>query len=311
MASGALHGLSFIAEATRGSTPATPTMTPIRHTSCSLLQTIDFSQSAELRSDRQITDTVDGPYKVAGDIGFELSYGSFDSILEAVLQGTWNTNVLKAGVTRRYHTIEEYYADLDVGSKPYHRFRGCEFDKMSMSIKAGNEPKLNGTFSVVGKDLALDTVIITGETYSAASTTTPFSSFVGVLEEGGAGTTIVTELSIALDNGIAGNMDKAYVVGSRASTTPDTGRSNITGNLTTQFKTVALLEKFLACTESSLEITLTDLAGNDLTILLPRIKYTGLSKDVSNEGSILASFTYQALYHDTDASNIVITRAPA
>lgn len=307
MSSGARHSLSMILESTRGTTPATPTMSPIRHTSCSLKPMSDFFQSQELRSDRQITDIIQGGYHVAGDIGFELSYGgSFDTIWEALLQGTWSTNVLKAGTTRRYFTIEQLFADQSSGDNPYHRFRGCEIAAMSLSVKANS--KVEGSISVVGKDLALDSAIISGETYASASTTTPFNSFSGTITEGGSTIAIVTELSLNLDNGIT----PIFFVGSQASGDPDVGRSNLTGSLSVQFRNATLLQKFLAGTESAIVLTLTDPAGNDLAINLPRIKYTDCTNDVTNEQSIIQTLPLQALLDSATAlSNIVLTRTPA
>ena len=88
--SGGFHGLSYFTEATFGvSTSAT--LTSFRHTSCALALAKETFQSAELRSDRQITDFRHGSQKPAGNIGFELSYEEFDTFLEAALGGTWQS----------------------------------------------------------------------------------------------------------------------------------------------------------------------------------------------------------------------------
>jgi hypothetical protein len=306
MANGSMHGLSFHTEATYGAGPgATPTMTPIRHTSCSLALTKDYFQSEEIRSDRQITDGTGGTRKVGGDIGIELSYGSYDTILEALLGGTWNTNVLKAGTTRRSWCIERLYDDATAGAKKYHRFLGCEFDKLAVTI--ASNAMVKGTLSVVGQDLDLDTAIITGETYGDPTTTTPFSSFSGTLEEGGSGIGIVTELSFTIENGLA----PRFVVSDPLTLLPSWGRSHVGGSMTTYFDDADLLEKFIDETESSISIELTDAATNSLTILIPRIKYTGGQPDVSGEGPITIALPFEAYYDSAEEeSNITITRAP-
>jgi hypothetical protein len=98
--SGSFHGVAFATEATFGvSTYAT--LTSLRHTSCSLGLAKETFQSAELREDRQIADFRHGNQKPAGNIGIELSYGEFDTFLEAALCGTWATNALVAGTTMR------------------------------------------------------------------------------------------------------------------------------------------------------------------------------------------------------------------
>lgn len=89
MANGSRHSMRYVAEAVYGTTPATPIMKPIRHTGTTLGLSKETLQSEEIRDDRQIADFRHGAYQVGGDINLELSYGSFDDMLEAVLLGTW------------------------------------------------------------------------------------------------------------------------------------------------------------------------------------------------------------------------------
>lgn len=86
------HTLYFTEEATYGITPSTPAMKRFRHTETSLGISKSTSVSNELRPDRQIADFRHGTRQVGGDFGFELSYGSFDDLLEAVLLGTWSSS---------------------------------------------------------------------------------------------------------------------------------------------------------------------------------------------------------------------------
>jgi hypothetical protein len=94
-ASGGFHGLCVGSETVFGTSPAT--MTKLRHTSCSLILNKDTFQSGELRDDRQITDFRHGTKRVSGNIGFEMSYAEFDSMLQAVLCGTWQVAYAKTG----------------------------------------------------------------------------------------------------------------------------------------------------------------------------------------------------------------------
>lgn len=89
MSTSARHALYAIAEATYGVTPATPAFNFVRHTGTTLGTSKSTHISEELRPDRQISDFRHGTKQVGGDINFELSYGSFDDYLEAVLCGTW------------------------------------------------------------------------------------------------------------------------------------------------------------------------------------------------------------------------------
>jgi hypothetical protein len=84
-----------------GTTPTTPVLKPIRHTGTTLGLSKDAIESEELRQDRQVANFRHGNKSVAGDVNVELSYGTFDDLIEATLAGTWATDVLKAGTTRR------------------------------------------------------------------------------------------------------------------------------------------------------------------------------------------------------------------
>lgn len=90
MANGSRHSVSRIAEVTYGVTPANPALKTLRTTSTSLALSKETLESEELRSDRQTADVRHGAFQVGGDMGFELSYGSYDDLLEAAMCGTWS-----------------------------------------------------------------------------------------------------------------------------------------------------------------------------------------------------------------------------
>lgn len=54
-----------------------------------------------------------------------------------------------------------------------------------------------------------------------------------------------------------------------------------------------------------------DGAGNNLKVILPRIKYNGGQPDVQGEGPITLSMPFQALLDSTTNTNIIIERTPA
>ena len=312
MADGSRHSMAFVAEATFGTTPATPVFTPIRHTGTTLALSKNTLQSEEIRNDRQIADFRHGSYQVGGDINFELSYGSFDELLSAVLCGAWTTDTpvvgtdqLKAGTTRKSYTIERYFSDVLSADKPYHRFTGCEFSRMQLQIAA--DAMITGSLSVVGAGMATGTAIIAGATYPAASTTSPLDSFTGSLNEDGTAIAVITEIQLTIENGHAAR----YVVGSKQSIRPSIGRSNVSGQITAFFENSTLLDKFINETESDINFTLPDAAGNSYKFILPRVKYNGGQPDVQGEGPITLSMPFQALLDSTTGTNILIERTAA
>lgn len=435
MADGSRHSMRFVLESTYGVTPATPAFDIVRHTGTTLGLSKEALQSEEIRDDRQIADFRHGARQVGGDISIELSYGSFDKILEALLGGTWDvggsgtpgvaatgeltleaqptigdtmtigavtytfvaavdfdvageiaigsslshtqqnirnaiegddgvnaehpaaaigefvsdvaeiaakvegvagdaivttetftsgdnsfgsgtlsggvdpvagaSDVLKAGVVRRSFTVERYFGDILTADKPFHRFTGVEFNTLQLQINAN--AMITGSVGVVGKDMVTDTVIVPGATYNPATTTSPLDSFTGTLNENGTPIAVITEIQLNLDNGL----DPRFVVGSKTTLRPSIGRSNVSGQITAYFENSLLLEKFINETESDIEFSLPDGAGNNLKVILPRIKYNGGQPDVQGEGPITLSMPFQALLDSTTNTNIIIERTPA
>lgn len=311
MADGSRHSLYVVPESSWGVTPGTPAFDLVRTTGTTLGLSRDSLQSEEIRSDRQISDFRGGANQVGGDINFELSYGSFDQLLEAVLMGTWTTDQpvagtdqVKAGTTRRSFTFMRHFADLPGGSNPYYLYTGVEINNLQLQISAN--AMITGTMSVVGKGQETASAEPAGSTYNPESTTSPLDSFSGELKENGNTIAVITEIQLNLENGL----EPRYVVGSKDSITPSSGRSNCSGTITAYFEDSTLVDKFLNETESSIEFTLPDGAGNELKVILPRIKYTGGQPDVSGEGPITLSMPFQALLDATESTNIIFERTP-
>lgn len=312
MANGSRHAMRQVLEAVYGTTPATPAFSTIRSTGTTLGLSKETLQSEEIRDDRQIADYRHGTFQIGGDINFELSYGSFDTILEALLMGTWEVDTpsagidrLKAGTTRRSFTIERFFGDILTADKPYHRFTGVEYNTLSLAVSAN--AMVTGTLGVVGQNMLLDTVEIAGATYPPVSTTSPLDSFTGEITEGGTVIAVVTEVQLNLENGL----EPRFVVGSKQTIRPSVGRSNCSGQVTAYFENSLLLEKFINETTSSMVFELPDGAGNKYTVTLPRIKYNGGQPDVEGEGPIVLTMPFQALYDSVTQTNIMIDRDPA
>jgi len=300
IASGSRHRLAAIAEVTYGTTPTTPAFTTLRHNSCNIGLSKDAVESEEIRGDRQITCFRHGNKSVGGDIEGELVYGEYDSLIEAAMCGTWSTDVLKAGTTRRSFTIERTFQDIT----QYVRYTGCEVNTMSISIAPNS--MVGVSFGFIGKDQSIAQTAIASSSYSALTDTCQFDSFTATISEGGSPIALVTEAEITLENGI----EPQFVVGSSTTLRPSIGRCNVTGSITVYLEDQAMLAKFQNETESSLDLTLTDPDGNTFQIEIPKLKYTSGQPDVSGEGSVTVSMDFQAIYDSVDASNIVITRNP-
>lgn len=301
IATGSRHDMAYVAESTFGTTPTTPVFVPIRHTGTTLGLSKDAIESEELRQDRQIAHYRHGNKSVSGDVNIELSYGSFDDLLQATLAGSWASDVLLAGTTRRSFTIERHHSDIN----KYLRSTGCSFNSMSLSVAPNS--MVTGSFSIIGKSFTVASTAISGATYSSESTSAPFDSFTGSVNEGGSSVAVVTGIELSVDNG----MEALYVVGSDETLLPSIGKSTVTGSITAYFENSLLIDKFISETASSLEFTLTDQAGNSYIFELPNVKYNSGNPEVGGPGAITVSLDFVALYDSGTGSQIQITRVPA
>jgi hypothetical protein len=302
-ATGSRHSAYYDAETVYGTTDATPAWTPIRNTGVTLGLDKETITSEEIRDDRQIVDFRHGNKNVNGDTNTELSYGSFDDFLEAALGGTWavdtpgvGTDQLKVGTTRRSFSIMREFANVSV----FHVHTGCEVNTFNLNVTPN--AIVTSTFNFMGKDVTSGETA--GSTYNSPTTTEPFDSFSGTITEGGGAIAVVTALTLTLENGL----EAAYVIGSDTTTRPTIGRSNLTGSIDVFFESQTLLDKFWNETESSLQFTLVDPAGNTYDFTVPRIKYTGGKPDVAGEGAITVTMPFQAMYDSTEGSNLTIER---
>lgn len=297
-ASGAFHGLNYVPEVTYGTTPSTPTMVGLRHTSCSFQLSKDSFQSAELRGDRQIYGHTQGNQKGAGDVGFEFSWLEFDPFLEAALFGAFSTNVLKAGITEKSFTIERAHNDIVL----YEVFKGVMVNTFSMSIKPN--AIVTGTFGLISKTVEPISATPLDAAPTASQSELPYDSFAGTLEEGGSAIASITSLELSLQNGL----EQLFAIGSRNAVGLSVGRSNLTGTVSCFFESEAMYNKFVNGTVSSLELVLGNGTTKSYTFLIPRIVYTGGDRPVSGEGPVTLNMPFQALYDSTTGTNFQITR---
>ena len=78
-------GVFIVEETTWGTTPATPALQELRLTGEGINYEIENITSDELRSDRMVSDTVQVGQTTSGNIDFELSFGTYDSLMESAL----------------------------------------------------------------------------------------------------------------------------------------------------------------------------------------------------------------------------------
>lgn len=198
---------------------------------------------------------------------------------------------IATGNTYRSFTIERWLTDRNL----YQQFQGIRLNQVGFSVPASGLSTL--TFSVLGRDASVFSSTSVASTYVAAPETTPYAAVNGILFEGGQELGFVTAAEITINN----NMTAPQVVGTDL--VPDIlyGRFlDITGTITVLFSDQNAFSKFIAETESSLILRLQNTNALDentkfLSIVLPRIKYSGGDIDDSADTGISITLPFVAL----------------
>jgi hypothetical protein len=175
----------------------------------------------------------------------------------------------------------------DIGQ--YHVYDGCRIN--SLAVSATSEGVCVFDVGVVGQG------VTQGVASMDASPTTYTSSaidhFAATIKEGGGATTIVTDVSLSLNNNLDTSM---YVIGGAGSLGDlPTGMASVTGSLTALFQSDALLTKGRSHTESSLELTWT--SGTDsLVLTVPELVYEPAAPTISGPAGVKASMNFRGYY---------------
>jgi hypothetical protein len=251
-----------------------------------------------LRSDRVVADERLGTYQVDGDFGFEVSYGTFDGWLEALLGGTWANNIVKVGTTQRSFSVLRRFSDVSL----YQIFSGVSPNKMSLSVKPNGI--VTGSFGLLGKDLT--TTLPAGSTYGASLAYSPMDCFTSGLYEAGVLNSIITGIDFTIENGL----EAAYVVGQKPAIQLSWGRCRVSGKITAFIQDWVLFNKFVNETASNINFTLGD-GTRSLTFVFPNIKYNTGDAPTSDEKPIVMDIGFDAIYDSLSATSIQINRAPA
>jgi hypothetical protein len=306
------HKLSYIEEVTRNTTPATPVFTYLPDSKCTIALTKENIETGRLNGDRFPDVPRTGADGVGGDIPSMLSFKAYDPFLESALQGLFVENVpgddtLLAGDTRKSFTILREFSDFAPGSKPFIWFTGCEVSTMAFTSTANSLVEVAFTF--FGQAGGTPELLApTGTTYLPAITTDPFDSFSGEMKVDGLGVCIVTDFSFNINNGHA----PKYTVGCKGTGDPSVTQEIIDGSFTVYYENESLYESYVNETLIALELTLTDPAGNDLIISMPKCKIgTGTQPDVTEDGPVQMTVNFTAHKDDTLTSHISVQRIDA
>ena len=289
-------------------TTAATSFTNLPFTTHSLNLAKDRVAGTDIQADRMPRVDRHGNRSVGGDIVADLRHAEYDSLIQAALMSnndfdtgftagdgsTTVTNAAIVGTTPTYLTFEDYAADIDQARL----FTGCSVNTMGVSL-APNQ-MVTTTFGIVGRDMSISA---TQKTVTASAGNEPFDAYSGDIKLGSVGTlgsalTLITALDFTLTNGF----NPTQVIGESTASSLEFGTASLEGTVSAYFEDATLIERFLNETESALEVSVGDPAGNTLTFKMPRIKINSADVGVDGPASRIITLSFIGLYDDSDLS---------
>ena len=296
---GSRSSLSFVTEATFGTTPA-GNFANLPFSTHSLNLTKDVLTGTDIEADRMPRVNRQGNRQVGGDIVVDLRDGDYDLLLESAMLGAFATNVLKVGVAPKFFSIEDFAADIDQARL----FTGMAVSSMAISL-APNQ-MVTTTFGMVGKDMTMGQ---TQKTQTDASGAQPFDAYSGDISIGNVSSpsavAIVTALDFTLDNAYA----PTFVIGDDSAPSLEYGRAEVEGTMTAYFEDASLINRFLNETETAIRVSVDDPTGANAYIFdFPKVKINSADVGVDGPTSRMITMSFVALYDSTMGTNLQITR---
>jgi len=318
-AKGSMVQLMIAEEATWGSTPATPTgiVIPVSGVGGEWYRR-NLIDNPELRGNRNPAAPVRGNVVVNGSFQVPLHLDAIGWILKHGI-GKQDTT----GTTSPYiHTGKINFSDgtededlpvgltVEVGFtdiNQFHKYDGCRIN--SLSVNATSEGVCVFDVGVVGQGVTQASSSM--DASPTVYTSSAIDHFAASITEGGGATTIVTDVTLTLNNNLDTSM---YVIGGAGSLGDlPTGMASVTGSLTALFQDDALLTKGRAHTESSLGLTWT--SGSDsLVLTVPELVYEPAAPTISGPAGVKATMNFRGYYAnhaDKTALKYVLTNTVA
>ena len=193
--------------------------------------------------------------------------------------------------TYRSFTIERWLSDLNL----YQQFKGIRVNQVTFSVPASGLATLS--FNLVGRDASSFSSTSAASTYTDAAQTTPYTAINGTLFEGSNVLGVVTAAEISINN----NMLAPQTVGSETVSNIFFGRFvEVTGQISVLFSNSSSFDKFIQEAESKLILQLQNTQALDantkfISIVIPRLKYSGGNVDTTSDNGVTVSLPFVAL----------------
>lgn len=305
MSSADQAALRYVAEVTPGTTPTDDlNWQELRFSSEDLGSNPQTAQSEEIVSHRQETDLAVVGSNVGGGFGFDLSMDTYDDFLEALLGGTWTTDVLSVGSTKRSFTIEKEFTDLS--SEQFMAYKGMFVNTLSLTLEWGSI--VSGNFAMLGMSSEAPASSLVGAGSSAAATATPVmeaSAGLTSLQLGGSET---TELARRITLNITNNLRPVEAMKSVGPSDLRLGTIQITGTIQVYHAGTGIWTLLQDNTAHSMQFTLSK-NSETYQFDIPNLKFESGDPQASGKNTdVMPDYNFRGLYDATDTA-LKITRS--
>jgi hypothetical protein len=303
ISSSAKSRVAYVPEVTFGAIPATPTFLVLRRTGGNLQTKKTTMESDEINLDARPRAVYQTGQDVSGQYDFELSYGSFDDMLAAVLMSTWSTNVISDGITQSSFTFEET-VDTGTGTFAYNRFAGCEVNSMALTL--ASRAGVKGSLGIMGQMETTDTAIVSGATYTA-----PNSNQIE---------TAVTVASLAIDSlsptpkikNLSLNINRGMrirdKVGSLYSEEFGINNTEVSGSFDAYFESKALYDAVLAHGKGAISFNLGSVTNKKYTFAMANCQFLDGTRKLGGRGEdVMITVPFKAV-GDATTPLLTVTR---
>ncbi|PSJ55808.1 phage tail tube protein [Pseudaminobacter soli (ex Li et al. 2025)] len=309
-ADGSQVRLADVAETVIGTIPATPAFQIMRYRTASVRLAKQTDISDEVRSDRNVPSITDVGRNVSGSIETRFSYGTYDKWLERLFCSAFSTGVLKNGITPKAGTLELTYQQG--GTDSYVRYRGCRWNTLDLNLRS-RQP-VQATWGIMGIGSPTPTTsIITGATYTPATTTEDFNAGLNVANLSILSTAMVASPKVqALSVRINNNIYQVDVVGQYDAYGHGLGRFEVTGNMTVLFEDLAAYTAIISHEDVAIGFDLSDAKGNKYHFSIPKVKFTDGGPAAPGNGQpVVLEVPFQAFFDPTSSASMSITKTDA
>ena len=295
--------LSIKEETTYGNaiTDAAYDVFPFKSVNLSLTKT--NHESGVITGDREVQDVIMGAVSVAGDVSFDLSHQAayITGLLGIMGDDATSNGVINIGSVRQSYTFHQTFLDLN-SNNDVHVFKGCEFNSFSMTIPS--DGLIECSFGLIGSTMTTENAEIDGAEANYTDTNNPYHSSEADISLGGATTAIITDFSLAIDNGLA----TTNKIGALEAQQGGISKCRVTGSFTAHFDDsagVGHYEKFLANDKEAIVVTLGS-STTGMSFTMAEVVYTTSTVEVGGEGLLSISAEFTAIYKDSNNTSALV-----